>query len=113
MKPLTRLALTLVTAGLLSSQVYASEARIPDLLPNRPMAAFSETDINAMFEPSNRPTQLTALSQQEMKETEGAFWPLLYYAPLATSALYAAYQTSAYMPLYHFYHAIRHWNGWR
>ncbi|MGE8656617.1 MAG: hypothetical protein ACN6O8_07705 [Achromobacter sp.] len=113
MKQLTRLALMLATASLLSSQVYASEARIPDLRLDRPVAVFSETDINAMFEPSNRSMQLAVLSQQQMKETEGAWWPLLYYAPMATSALYAAYQTSAYMPLYHFFHPIRHWNGWR
>ena len=111
MKQLTRIALMVTTAGLLSSQVYASEPRIPDL--DRPMAVFSATDINAMFEPSNRPMQLTALSQQEMKETEGAFWPLLYYAPMATGALYTAYQTSAYMPLYHFFHPMLHWHGWR
>jgi len=37
-----------------------------------PVAAFSDADMQALFEASDKPMQLAALSQQEMVETEGA-----------------------------------------
>jgi len=41
------------------------------------LAAFSQADIATLFEPSTAPLQLAALSEQEMKETEGAVAPLV------------------------------------
>ncbi|MCM2480253.1 hypothetical protein [Serpentinimonas maccroryi] len=41
------------------------------------LAAFSQADIATLFEPSAAPLQLAALSEQEMKETEGAVVPFL------------------------------------
>ena len=66
-------ALTLAMVGLLSAQAQASETPVPGLQVAQPMSAFSETDINAMFEQTGKPMQLAALSGQEMKETEGAW----------------------------------------
>ncbi|MDO5058195.1 MAG: hypothetical protein Q4E06_12875 [Lautropia sp.] len=37
------------------------------------MAAFSQQDINGLFDQADKPMQLAALSRQEMKETEGAW----------------------------------------
>lgn len=71
MKQLKHAALALAMTGLLSAQAHASE----NLQAAQPVAAFSQTDINAMFEQAGQPMQLAALSQQEMKETEGAFGP--------------------------------------
>jgi|SRR5580765_3339002 len=63
-------ALTLVATGLLSVQAHASEAHLQAI---QPVAAFTQTDINTMFEQADKPMQLAALSAQEMRETEGAF----------------------------------------
>ena len=43
------------------------------------LAAFSQADIATLFEPSAAPLQLAALSEQEMKETEGA---VIWFAPV-------------------------------
>lgn len=65
--------LALAAAGLLSTQAYASEAPIEALQPAQ-AAAFSEADLNALFDNAGKPMQLAALSGQEMRETEGALW---------------------------------------
>jgi len=44
------------------------------------LAAFSQADIATLFEPSAAPLQLAALSELEMKETDGAFAPLPFLA---------------------------------
>jgi len=41
------------------------------------LAAFSQADISTLFEPSAAPLQLAALSEREMRETEGAVIPFL------------------------------------
>ncbi|MCW8191450.1 hypothetical protein D8B30_17315 [Verminephrobacter eiseniae] len=69
MRTLKHTALALAMAGLLSAQANATQL---ENLPTLPVAAFSQTDINAMFEQADKPMQLAALSDQEMKETEGA-----------------------------------------
>ncbi|NMG68792.1 hypothetical protein [Parazoarcus communis] len=113
MKQFKHAALTLVMAGLLSAQAHASEAQVQNLQAAQPIATFSQTDINAMFEQAGRPMQLAALSQQEMKETEGAWWPILYYAPALSGAAWTFYQSSAYMPAYHVSNAVRYyWSRW-
>jgi len=44
------------------------------------LAAFSAADIDTLFEPSAAPLQLAALSEQEMRETQGA---VIWFAPVA------------------------------
>ncbi len=69
----------LAAAGLLSAQAHAGQAQA-ESLQALPVAAFSQTDINAMFEQAGQPMELAALSQLEMKETEGAAVPLFWAA---------------------------------
>ncbi|MCW8198847.1 hypothetical protein D8B23_10520 [Verminephrobacter aporrectodeae subsp. tuberculatae] len=74
MKKFKHAALALATAGLLSAQAHAGETQVE----NRqalPVAAFSQADIDAMFEQADKPMQLAALSDRDMKETEGAIGP--------------------------------------
>jgi len=71
MRKLKHTALALAMAGLLSAQANATQL---ENLQTLPVAAFSQTDINAMFEQTDKPMQLAALSRQEMKETEGAWF---------------------------------------
>ena len=50
----------------------------------------------------DRPMQVARLTEQEMQDTQGAWiWVPLYYAPAVAGHLWVAYQTSAYMPIYH------------
>lgn len=103
--------LALAVTGMLSAQLYASESRAQNPQAAQPVVVFSQTDINAMFEQAGQPMQLSALSQQEMKGTEGAWWPIFYYAPALTSAAWMFYQSSAYLPAYHISNVARYyWN---
>ncbi|MFZ1181243.1 MAG: hypothetical protein WAN92_07000 [Herbaspirillum sp.] len=82
MKKFKRATLILVTASLLSAQVqaqayaqaYANEVQ-QENVQALSVAAFTQTDIDTMFVQMDQPMQLAMLSQQEMKETEGAFLP--------------------------------------
>jgi len=67
--------IALAAAGMLSTQAYASEMQVDAALqPGETVAAFTDADIQAMFEQeAGQPMQLAALSQQEMRETEGAW----------------------------------------
>ena len=49
------------------------------------LAAFSQADIATLFEPSAAPLQLAALSEQEMRETEGAVAPIMVYGLMVGS----------------------------
>jgi len=75
MSKLKHAALVLVAASLITAQAQASEPPATQVQAQS-VAAFSDAEIAAMFEPSGPSKQLVALSQQEMKETEGAwgFW---------------------------------------
>jgi hypothetical protein len=64
--------LALAVAGMISGQAYAAEAQV-EAVGARPVADFSQTDLQALFEQDAKPMQLAALSEQEMKETEGAW----------------------------------------
>ncbi len=69
--------LALAAAGMLSAQAYATEAQVEAAIqPTQPVAAFTEVDMAALFDNAHQPMQLAALSDQEMKETEGALAPL-------------------------------------
>jgi hypothetical protein len=67
--------LALAVAGMISGQAYAAEAQV-EAIAAQPVAAFAETDLQALFEQDAKPMQLAALSEQEMKETEGALGPM-------------------------------------
>lgn len=85
----------LAAAGVLSTQAYAAEAQAEAVLqPAKPVAAFTEADMQALFEDTGKPMQLAALSAQEMKETEGAWIWLYMYAPQITAASMWAYNAS-------------------
>jgi hypothetical protein len=71
--------MALAAASLMTLQAQANEDRAQSLQA-MPAVTFSQADIHAMFEQSGQSMQLAALSDQEMKETEGAF---LWFAPIA------------------------------
>lgn len=65
--------LVLAAASLVTSQAQANEDRAQSLQA-KPAVTFSQADIHSMFEQSGPFMQLAALSEVEMKETEGAWW---------------------------------------
>lgn len=68
-----RLKITLLASALALSvamPAFANEAK-PTVAP---IEQFTAADMQLMFEQDAQPMQLAALSQQEMKETEGAWW---------------------------------------
>lgn len=74
MIPVKHTFVTLATVGLLSTQAYASEAQVETgMQPEQAVDTFTDTDLQALFEVADKPMQLAALSEQEMKETEGAW----------------------------------------
>lgn len=114
MKPFKQAALALAMVGMLSAQAHASEAQVLGLQAAQPIAAFSQTDINALFVHSGQPMQLAALSQQEMKETEGAWVPMFLLGVRAMPLAMGVYHSSAYMPAYHLVTGMRQtWRRWR
>jgi hypothetical protein len=72
------IALALATAGLLATQAHAGETAAPPLQPE-PLAAFSQQDISSLFNQAGQPMQLAALSDVEMRDTEGAWFPFAIY----------------------------------
>lgn len=73
MTKLKHAALALAAASALSTQVHAGELSEQRATDAYPVAAFTPTDINRLFENTDKPIQLVALSTKEMAETEGAF----------------------------------------
>jgi methionine-rich copper-binding protein CopC len=78
---LKQLGVTLALAGMLSTQAYAHEA-VTEAAPlaaaaaqEAPANVLTQDDLVALFgaEEAGKPVQLALLSQQEMRETEGAF----------------------------------------
>lgn len=59
-----------VLAAGLAASAFANDASVATPLPQ-----FSSQDTQMLFEQDAKPMQLVALSQQEMRETEGAFGP--------------------------------------
>ena len=68
-----------VVAGLLTASmavpVFANEAVV------KPLPQFTAQDTQMLFEQDAKPMQLAALSQQEMKETEGALFVVVVISP--------------------------------
>lgn len=103
-------ALALAAAGLLSAQAHAGEAQVQSLQA-MPVAAFSQSDVNAMFEQAGQSMEIAALSAVEMKETEGAWAPLVVWgfrfatSPAVHRQVLTTFNSSAFMPLAH----VSHW----
>jgi hypothetical protein len=101
-----RLKSTLFAAVLTASLVapaFANEEAVAAPLPQ-----FTAADTKMLFEQDAMPMQLAALSQQEMKETEGAWVPFAfyYYGPaLAGGVSWLA--TSGWRTIPGFYHNTR------
>lgn len=64
-----------VLAASLSVPAFANEGTVATPLPQ-----FTAADTQMLFEQDAKPMQLAVLSQQEMKETEGA---VIWFAPVA------------------------------
>ena len=71
----TLCAATLLAACALSQPVLAQSVE-PTALPS---ATLDATDLSFAFEQTGQPVQMAMLSEQEMKETEGAVIPYLAY----------------------------------
>lgn len=67
MKSLKTSMFTGVLAASLAMPAFANNA------PATPLPQFTDQDTQMLFEQDAKPMQLAALSQQEMKETEGAW----------------------------------------
>lgn len=81
------LAATLLSASL-AAPAFANESQPADL------PQFSAVDMQIMFERDVKPMQLAVLSQQEMKETEGAWlWavPVIGYGLYGGGLSYTSY----------------------
>ncbi|MCL2644735.1 MAG: hypothetical protein FWD51_04660 [Betaproteobacteria bacterium] len=83
-----------------ATTAFAGEAQQLSSLQTAPAAVAQQTfdaaDMQQLFGQESRSMQLATLSQQEMRETEGAFWPLpvLLYAPAATNFAWMLYNSS-------------------
>lgn len=86
---LKQMGIALIAAGALSANAYANEAAVGQINA-QPQVAFSEADMNALFEQDVQPMQLAALSGLEMKETEGAWWPVVYRVGGGLAGMYGA-----------------------
>ncbi len=75
---------TTLLAGVLSinmaAPVFANQAPT-----TKPIQQFTAADTQSLFEQDAKPMQLAALSQTEMKETEGAVAPLVAVGIMAAS----------------------------
>lgn len=58
-----------ITSAFASASAFAKEA---------PVAA-PQMNVAAAFEKSDQPLQIAALSAQEMKVTQAAYWPINFY----------------------------------
>lgn len=71
----TLLAAALIAACTISQPALAAGMTESATLPALNTLALESTDLNFAFEQTTQPLQMATLSQQEMKETEGAvFW---------------------------------------
>jgi hypothetical protein len=91
MKQFKHAALAMAMASLLSAQAHASESQALKPEDAKPII-FSQTDANVIFDQTGKPMQLAALSQQEMKDTQGAW---IWWA--ASGAVGGAVNTAGYI----------------
>ena len=92
MKTFKQAAVVIATVGMMSMQAHAGESAAKSTPAVQRITAFSQNDINGLFDQADQPMQLATLSQQEMKETEGAW---VHWA--AGAALGGAMNTAAYI----------------
>lgn len=99
------LTLSVIGAFAGNNVAFAEAVTVPTL---------SKVNVESAFAQTNKPMQIAALSTQEMRDTQGAWlWVPLYYAPAVTSFAWGVYQTSAYMPVYHYGTFLSNsWNNW-
>jgi hypothetical protein len=97
---LKQLGVTLALAGMPSTQAYAHEAAVSEAAPlaaaavqAAPANVLTQDDLVALFgaQEAQKPLQLALLSEQEMKETEGAFAFVPFLAWSLTSAAASAW----------------------
>ena len=97
---------------------FATPAFANEAPASQPVLSFSAADTQLVFEHDAQPMQVATLSQTEMKATEGAFWwyvpiAVYTYAPAATAFAFTVYNSSAYMPVYHYTTFISNtWSRW-
>lgn len=84
MKTFKQAAVVIATVGMVSMQAHAGETAVKSATSIQPMAAFSQQDINGLFDQADKPMQLAALSQQEMKDTSGT---AIWFAPVAWAGI--------------------------
>lgn len=95
-------------AGLLAASLavpaFANDAPVATPLPQ-----FTTADAQKLFEQDAKPMQLAALSQQEMKETEGA-WIWFFYAAAPTFYWTANWMNSSgWRAIPSAWHRVRQW----
>ncbi len=95
-------------AGLLAASLvapaFANEETVAAPLPQ-----FTAADAQMLFDQDAAPMQLAALSQQEMKETEGA-WIWFFYAAAPTFYWTANWMnTSGWRVIPSVWHRVRQW----
>jgi hypothetical protein len=103
----------ILLAATLSAAMVLPALANESLSLTAPLPQFSAADTSLIFEADAKPMELAALSQQEMKETEGAvIWfyyggaMLLANAPRITSFGMNMLNTSAYQPMGHAFNWI-------
>ena len=90
-----------------------ANAEIKPAVAEQTIETFTTADIEKVFgQKDQKSFEVAALTRQEMKETEGAWlWMVYYYAPALTTFAYNAYNTSSYMPVYHYTTFFNNWWG--
>lgn len=94
MKELKSILLASALSGSIAMPALASDAQ-----PAPAPVHFTTAEAHSIFEQDAKPMQLAELSQQEMKETEGAWiWVPLYYgaiyAPQMSALAWTAYRAA-------------------
>ncbi len=102
--------MALAAASLLSAHAHASDVPAQSVQMQSSFApvVFSQADIQGMFEQGSKPMQLAALSPQEMKETEGAWWFIYYWGPaILSGSVWLA--NSGWRTIPSVWHRVRQW----
>lgn len=90
-KHLKHAILAISLSGMIATHAHAGDAPINTAIqPDAPAADFTKADLHVLFDHAGQPMQLAALSQQEMRETEGAWLPVVYRVGGGLSGMYGA-----------------------
>lgn len=100
-----RAALVLAMGGVLMAQVQADELSVSNMR-DQSGGIFLQNDVDKIFDGNDDVLQLAVLSEQEMKDTEGAYYWLYFYAPQITAASMWMYN-SGWRTIPGWYHNIR------